>query len=74
MFEQKLDCFDLQQGEYVPLSGDEDGVIRSQVFPSLWLATADLLAGNMGRVLAVLLRRLGNTRTYRIYAAAIKVG
>ena len=29
-------------------------VIRSQVFPGLWLATNDLLAGNMGRVLAVL--------------------
>lgn len=35
-------------------SADEDGVIRSQVFPGLWLAANDLLAGNMGRVLAVL--------------------
>jgi Uma2 family endonuclease len=54
VFEQRLDWFYLQEGEYVPLPVDENGVIRSQVFPGLWLATNDLLAGNMGRVLAVL--------------------
>ncbi len=54
VFEQKLDWFYLQEGEYVPLAVDQDGVIRSQVFPGLWLATNDLLAGNMARVLAVL--------------------
>ncbi len=37
--------------------------IRSQVFPGLWLAVDDLLAGNMGRVLAVLIRRVGGTGT-----------
>jgi Uma2 family endonuclease len=54
VFEQKLDWFYLQQGEYLPLPVDADGVIRSQVFPGLWLATNDLLSGNMTRVLAVL--------------------
>jgi Uma2 family endonuclease len=54
VFEQRLDWFYLQEGEYVPLPVDEDGVIRSQVFPGLWLAVDNLLAGNMGRVLAVL--------------------
>jgi Uma2 family endonuclease len=54
VFEQKLDWFYLQEGEYIPLPVDEDGVIRSQVFPGLWLAVNDLLSGNMGRVLAVL--------------------
>ena len=54
VFEQRLDWFYLQEGEYVPLPVDEDGVIRSQVFPGLWLAANDLLTGNMGRVLAVL--------------------
>jgi hypothetical protein len=33
---------------------DTDGTIRSRVFPGLWLAVEDLLAGNMVRVLAVL--------------------
>ena len=54
VFEQRLDWFYLQEGEYVPLLVDEDGVIRSQVFPGLWLAVNDLLTGNMGRVLSML--------------------
>ncbi|MFE1746030.1 Uma2 family endonuclease [Coleofasciculus sp. H7-2] len=54
VFEQKLDWFYLQEGEYILLPVDEDGVIKSQVFPGLWLAVNDLLAGNMGSVLAVL--------------------
>jgi len=53
VFEQKLDWFALQEGEYVPLPIDA-GVIRSRVFPGLWLAVDDLLAGNMAQVLAVL--------------------
>ncbi len=53
VFEQKLDWFSLQNGDYVSLPVDQDGVIRSQVFPGLWLAVEDLLAGNMTRVLAV---------------------
>lgn len=54
VFEQKLDWFYLQEGEYVPLPVDEDGVIRSRVFPGLWLAVEELLAGNMAQVLTVL--------------------
>lgn len=54
VFEQKLDWFYLQEGEYVPLPVDEDGVIRSRVFLGLWLAVEALLAGDMARVLMVL--------------------
>ena len=54
VFEQKLDWFYLQEGEYVLLPVDEHGVIRSREFPGLWLAVEDLLAGNMAQVLAVL--------------------
>jgi Uma2 family endonuclease len=54
VFEQRLDWFRLQDEAYVPLVPDESGVIKSQVFPGLWLAVADLLAGNMQKVLAVL--------------------
>lgn len=52
--EQRLDWFYLQQGEYVSLAVDENNVIRSRVFSGLWLAAADLLAGNMARVVSVL--------------------
>jgi Uma2 family endonuclease len=54
VFEQRLNWFYLQEGEYVLLPIDEDGVIRSRVFPGLWLAVEDLLIGNMARVLEVL--------------------
>jgi Uma2 family endonuclease len=54
VFDQRLDWFYLEEGEYVSLPIDGDGTIRSRVFPGLWLAAEDLLAGNMTRVLAVL--------------------
>jgi hypothetical protein len=49
-----VDWFCLQEGDYVSLPIDADDTIRSRVFPGLWLAVEDLLAGNMIRVLAVL--------------------
>jgi Uma2 family endonuclease len=53
VFDRKVDWFCWQEGEYIsPV--DADGTIRSRVFPGLWLAVEDLLAGNMVRVLAVL--------------------
>ncbi len=54
VFDQQLDWFYWQDGEYVLLPTDADGIIRSRVFPGLWLAVDDLLAGNMARVLVVL--------------------
>ncbi len=54
IFENKLDWFSLQQGEYVSLQVDADGIIKSQVFAGLWLSMSDLIAGNMQQVLAVL--------------------
>jgi Uma2 family endonuclease len=54
VFDQKLDWFYLQEGEYVSLPIDQAGVIRSRVFPGLWLAVEDLLAGNTATVLEVL--------------------
>jgi len=52
--ENKLDWFSLQNGEYVLLEPGADGVIKSQVFPGLWLNVQGLLSGEMTQVLAVL--------------------
>ncbi|HIK30159.1 MAG TPA: Uma2 family endonuclease [Oscillatoriales cyanobacterium M59_W2019_021] len=52
--DRQIDWFSLQEGNYELLSSDGDGIIRSAIFPGLWLAVADLLEGNMMRVLAVL--------------------
>jgi Uma2 family endonuclease len=53
VLDQKLSWFYLEQGEYLELL-PEDNVLRSRVFPGLWLAVTDLLNGNMQQVLAVL--------------------
>lgn len=54
IFENRLNWFCLHQGEYVRLAADGNGIVKSQVFPGLWLSVSDLLAGNMARVLSVL--------------------
>jgi Uma2 family endonuclease len=51
---RKISWFYLDEGEYLDLPADTDGIIRSRVFPGLWLAVAPVLAGNMQGVLAVL--------------------
>ncbi len=52
--DQAVDWFVLQDGRYAPLAPGEDGVLRSTVFPGLWLDPAALTARDMARVLAVL--------------------
>ena len=53
-FENKLDWFALSGGKYIALESDESGVVRSLVFPGLWLAVPALLNGDMTEVMAVL--------------------
>jgi Uma2 family endonuclease len=52
--DRKLTWFYLERGEYLELATDSDGIVRSQVFPGLWLAVVELLAGNMQTVLTIL--------------------
>ncbi|MBN3899234.1 MAG: Uma2 family endonuclease [Nostoc sp. NOS(2021)] len=52
VFEQRIDWFHLESGEYINLYPDAAGVIQSQVFPGLWLDQSALLAGDMQQVLA----------------------
>jgi Uma2 family endonuclease len=54
IYENRLDWFSLQEGRYVPLEPDGVGVIRSQIFPGLWLAVNALREGDLAEVLAVL--------------------
>ena len=54
IFEQKIDWFSLQEGDYIALLPDQEGIIRSQVFPGLWLDLPAMLQGEMQRVLATL--------------------
>jgi Uma2 family endonuclease len=58
VIERGIDWFALRDGDYVRLSPGADGIIRSQVFPGLWLDVAAMIDGNLGEVLAVLQRGL----------------
>ncbi len=57
-FENRLSWFRLQQETYRLIEPDESGIIRSAVFPGLWLAVPELLDGNMIEVLNELQRGL----------------
>jgi len=54
MYEQRVDWFVLRDGVYELLVPDEAHVLRSEVFPGLWLPAAALLAGDLATVLEVL--------------------
>ena len=59
VYDEQIDWFALQDGEYIRLTPDESGVIHSQVFPGLRLALSALLAGEIAQVLAELQKGLG---------------
>ena len=57
VLDQKLDWFRLEEGVYVNIAPDEDGILsilRSQISPGLWLDVQSLFAGDMQQVLSVL--------------------
>jgi Uma2 family endonuclease len=53
MYEQQVDWFVLREGVYQRLEPDESGILRSEVFPGLWLEPKALLAGDLATVLKV---------------------
>ena len=53
VLEREIDWFVLRGGQYEPLSGDAQGLIRSEIFPGLWLDPAALVRGDLTNTLAV---------------------
>ena len=54
VYDQKIDWWQLRDGDYVSLAPDKQGIVHSQVFPGLWLNVESMVQGNMRSVLAVL--------------------
>jgi Uma2 family endonuclease len=52
--DERVDWWALQEGSYVALPANEQGIIASRVFPGLWLNVPALLADDMPQVLATL--------------------
>ncbi|NEO53277.1 MAG: hypothetical protein F6K54_09415 [Okeania sp. SIO3B5] len=51
--DRQFDWFALEGGNYTSLTPDNN-IIKSRVFPGLWLAVSALLAGDMAEVLKTL--------------------
>lgn len=58
--EQQVHWFVLREGEFVALAPGEDGVLRSEVFPGLWLDAAALWRQDLAALLAVLQKGLAS--------------
>ena len=64
--DSQVDWFVLKADEYVCQLPDEQGIVRSDTFPGLWLAVSALLSGEMTTVLAVLQQGL-NSPEYKAF-------
>ena len=55
-----IEGWELREGDYQELAAASDGLLKSGVFPGLWLDATALLRGDMKAVLAALQRGLGS--------------
>lgn len=60
----------LEGPEYVPIEALEDGIVRSRVFPGLWLDVAAFWNGDESRMLAALSQGLA-TREHRRFIESL---
>jgi Uma2 family endonuclease len=64
VYDQEFDWFRFNNGEYIQLEANSEGLFCSQVFPGLWLDKTALLTGNLAQVLGVLQQGL-NTQEHQ---------
>jgi Uma2 family endonuclease len=69
--DEKLNWWFLDKEEYQPLPVGEDGIIRSKIFPGLWLDTQALLVGNDMQVIETLRRGL-TTSEHRAFCQQLE--
>ena len=66
-----VDWWVLEEDEYRPLPPNAQGILRSRIFPGLWLDVEALLASDGPRVMAVLRRGL-KSRAHSAFVAALR--
>jgi Uma2 family endonuclease len=71
--DEEVDWFELHEGRYVALPADADGIVRSSVFPGLWLAAEALLDGDLAAVLRVVQSGLASAG-HAAFAARLRGG
>lgn len=70
VLDEQIDWFYLDNGKYKKMSGDENGIVESKVFPGLMLNVNALLDDDMKSVLATLQEGLATER-YKEFAASL---
>jgi Uma2 family endonuclease len=60
VLEQEIDWFVLRDGQYERMPLDAQGLVRSEVFPGLWLDPAALLRGDLATLLTVVQQGLAS--------------
>jgi Uma2 family endonuclease len=60
VLDRAIDWFVRREGQYERLEPGADGILRSEVFPGLWLDPAAMIGGDSARVLAVVLQGIGS--------------
>src|SRR2546425_7376854 len=71
VLDQEIDWFVLRAGQYEHLPVDDEGLLRSEVFPGLWLDPAALLRSDLATVLAVVQRGLASPE-HAAFAARLR--
>ena len=66
--EERIDWFELADGEYRPPPRDADGVVRSRVFPGLHIAADALLKGDLAAALKEVERGVGSPEHHEFAA------
>ncbi|MBR8830427.1 MAG: Uma2 family endonuclease [Chlorogloea purpurea SAG 13.99] len=54
VYDNEFDWFRLKKGKYIKLQPDNEGIIKSEIYPGLWLDINSLLGGDLSKVLEVL--------------------
>ena len=70
-YEQRVDWFVLREGVYAALQPDAEGILRSEVFPGLWLPVDALWAGDLATMLTVLQQGLASSE-HGAYVAGLR--
>jgi hypothetical protein len=70
VYDEAIDWFALRNNRYKPLASGKDGILRSDVFPGLWLDPAAMIRGNMKRVISVLQEGLA-TKEHAAFVAKL---
>ncbi|NEP17923.1 MAG: Uma2 family endonuclease [Leptolyngbya sp. SIO4C1] len=69
-FDEKIDWYRLEGDEYVEITVDSAGTLKSQIFPGLWLDREAMILGNMPRVMEGLQTGL-NTSAHKAFLSKL---